>query len=157
MLAGLNRTNVSASAILMRLRRLLQPGFCFALKEGTKYSIFTSSGTQLPPMPQGTNLQTIAQVAEDHGVATLSGRQITWFRLSRFDKFESTSNPRSATELLRSAIQTECGDSAVQIKMFQSINGVAGGSLRKSERKPPNKHLRYYDISLHPNPNMAMS
>ncbi|MFC0533027.1 ImmA/IrrE family metallo-endopeptidase [Phytohabitans kaempferiae] len=161
-LHGLDDTNVSTSAALMRLRRLLQPGFCFSFREGNERRVFTSSGTALPTMQGDFDFRAIAAIAEDHGRTRLAGRMVEWFRLSDFGRFEPSNDPRTATTLLRSAIADHEHDSAGQRSHFLSINGVVGGSLSVERAETPEQALsilrhkfksksQYGAISTHPN------
>ncbi|WP_428963639.1 ImmA/IrrE family metallo-endopeptidase [Micromonospora fluostatini] len=160
-LHGLNIADVSASAALMRLRRMLQPGFCFAIEEYGNVRLFTSPGTSLGEVEAGSEFRGLEAKAYEHGGETVGGRQVNWYRLTDFTSSGVVVDPRSTTALARSAIAAFESDPMEQDSLYRSINGVVGGSLSKERaetvaqalallRHKFSGHPRFGRIATHP-------
>lgn len=134
-LGGLDRADVSASAALVRLKGVLQPGFCFRLREGLSDRLFLSHGTSLPARMAGFDRQLMRNLSEDFGESVVGGRPVEWFRLASFDEFVPAEDSRTATEILRSLVISAESDEQRQAWLHQSINGVVGGMLSTDRAK----------------------
>ncbi len=131
-LTGMDSADVSAWAALIRLRLMLQPGFCFLVPHKGRLHPFLSPGTSLPKGTRsliGWNLRKMERCSIDFGEATLADTRVRWYRLIDMRSAEPVDDPRTTTQLARSAIATYEADPDRAEKMFQSINGVAAGSL----------------------------
>ncbi len=160
-LNGLNQAKVSAAAALMRLRQVLQPGFCFAYLHDGKYQQFWSPGTERPPMPNGFDVRLMERSSKDHGSVNLSGRRVCWFRLQDFESLELVDDSRTTAQILHSAIAACESNTARREQLRQSINGVAGGVLSADRAETPGQALAilrhkfgnkpgYGEITTHP-------
>jgi hypothetical protein len=151
-LDGLDTADVSATAALMRLRGVLQPGFCFAVIENSEVRLFSSPGTSLGEIEEGSELRSLQKVAHEHGHATVGGKQISWYRLTDFTASEPVVDPRSTTTLARSAIAAHEADPAKQESLYRRINGVVGGSLSKERAGSVAQALALLRHKFHSNP-----
>jgi hypothetical protein len=161
-LRALDKADVSASAALMRLRRMLQPGFCFVvLDELGRKKIYSSPGTSLSAVEAGSELRSLRKASYGSGKATVGGRSVRWFRLTDFAEFEPVDDPRSTTSLARSAIAANIANPEDRESFYRSINGVAGGILSKERaetvtqalsilRQKFRNHSQYGAIISHP-------
>lgn len=140
-LIGLNQTKVSAAAALMRLRQMLQPGFCFAYLHDGNYEQFWSPGTERPYMPNGFDVRLMARSSKDHGGVNLSGRHVCWFRLQDFEPLDLVHDSRTTAQLLHSAIAAYESNTVRREQLRQSINGVAGGVLSADRAETPGQAL----------------
>lgn len=128
-----SKLNVSAHAIVMRLSDMLQPGFAFVFSNGQQQLKY-SSGTVIPRgvhKPYGVSVPDLKRAAKDSGSVTVSEKDVHWFRLVDFDEFTPVIDPRTTTEILKSAIASHVDDPEERDSIFRSLNGVAGGSLSK--------------------------
>lgn len=79
LLAGLTLADVSAFAGLLSLRRALQPGFVFQFDAGGgDVRTISTTGTGL------VDSRTLSQTVRDQGRTMVSGRLISWWRLTEF-------------------------------------------------------------------------
>ncbi|WP_157746968.1 ImmA/IrrE family metallo-endopeptidase [Micromonospora rifamycinica] len=140
-LDGLDRTGVSADAAFMRLRDLLQPGFLFTFEVKSDRRFYTSPGTVMPTSSSRLRISSLREASADSGTAYVGGRRVDWFRLTDFAAFEPAPGSQSATELLRSAINSHENDPEFQQKLLLSINGVVGGSLSAERARHPEQAL----------------
>lgn len=139
-----NQLDVSAQAVIMRLREMLQPGFVFIYRINGQQKYVTSSGTVIPKQTRriyGLDLRELAALSEESGSVSVSEREVYWFRLARYENFVPTIDPRTTTEILRTAIAAVVDDADERVKVFASINGVAGGSLSKERAVTPEQAL----------------
>jgi IrrE N-terminal-like domain len=141
LLESLNETEVSADAALMRLRTLLQPGFCFTFMSGGDRRTYTSPGTSLSVPLGNYSLSNMRDKAADFGSVTLSERNVQWFRFAEFERFQPTSDKRHTTAMLRSAIASCESNRSRREKLLLSINGVVGGSLSVDRAVSPAQAL----------------
>lgn len=133
-LAAVDQTGMSTQAGLIRLRASLQPGFAFTYVDHDKTTkVVTSPGTAPLGWHAGHDPEALSRLAFDSGRKTVGGRVVRWFRLTEFSEVMAVADPRSTTQLLRSAIAAGVADASRHNALFQSMNGVAGGSL-SSER-----------------------
>ncbi len=129
-LSAIDETGMSMQAALIRLRASLLPGFAFSYADSDgSEAIISSSGTILPRWRSGLAINTLRESAFDWGRKTIGGKMVRWFRLTDFKDVMAVADPRSTTELLRSAIRHSVDDTSTHLTVFQSMNGVAGGSL----------------------------
>jgi Zn-dependent peptidase ImmA (M78 family) len=128
-LEALEMADVSALAAVMRLSQCLLPGFLFEISEEDSWRTVRSSGTHVPSsVRRGKKL---TDHSHSHGSLNFAGRKIRWYQFSSFQSSAVTSDPRSATDLLRAAIAKETTSSLTADQLFLKINGVVGGMLSR--------------------------
>jgi Zn-dependent peptidase ImmA (M78 family) len=136
-----NALDVSGTALIMRLRAMLQPGFLFHLSGPSGERTLTSSGTVLPVAARRTDsvdLDALAKIARATGSQRVAKDQVTWFRLAEFAEFAAVPDEsRTSTEILREVIAQHVPDESARSATFRSLNGVAGGSLSKVRAQTP--------------------
>jgi hypothetical protein len=131
---GVNRADVSAMAATLRLSRVLQPGFMFLVEDGEDMRRVLSSGTVGTAAFAGGNswdIRKLKRRAYDSGKSQLGGRTVHWFRFFDAPMVDLPDDPRSTTEILRSAIARIESVPAEQNIRLQRVNGVVSGSLSK--------------------------
>lgn len=128
------KLDVSAQALVMRLREMLQPGFAFIYPANGQRECAKSSGAVIPRQitrVYGLSVPELRKLSKDYGMVTVSEREVHWFRLVDYDSLVPVQDARTTTEILRSAISAVISELVEQLGAFASINGVAGGSLSK--------------------------
>jgi hypothetical protein len=123
--------DVSASAALLAINRILPPGHIVALIEpGNVVEMsLASPGTQANRPGQGVVLdrKTIDPFAGDHGSALISGRRVLWWAFDTEAEMPPDDDERTASEVLREIVAAVYPDDERQQQYtLSSINGVAG-------------------------------
>lgn len=155
LLEAVSTAQVSTTASLLALRRGLSAGWAFQLN--SRPDLITSAGTVTPVAGPAE----LTRSAEDHGVYVLQGNNVRWWRLAgRFDIPAEDDDPRSTTELLRSAIRSHESDPARAKWIEQSANGKVGGGTKDDAGRPAGevfasltyrfRYVEYAAMTTHP-------
>jgi hypothetical protein len=127
--------DVSAAAGILALRRVLLPGYAFAVS-GMDHLI-KSSGTYLPD----SNLARLAELALKHGRSIHQGTSIRWFQFAEEQVVRiKTTDPGETREVLRCALKKTRSGQDVEA-LTKSIYGVVGGTLSKLQVSEPEQIL----------------
>jgi uncharacterized protein DUF955 len=130
-ITGLDECDVSAAAALIRLKAILQPGFCFATEDRESIRLFSSPGTSLSAVEEGSQLRSLRRASYESGKGVIGGKVVHWYRLTDFSIEDPVQDDRNTTSLVRAAIAAVESDPDRQISIYRSINGIVGGSLSK--------------------------
>nr|WP_246497651.1 ImmA/IrrE family metallo-endopeptidase [Sphaerisporangium rubeum] len=119
------QADVSASAGILALRRVLLPGYVF-LVPGLDHAV-VSTGTYVPP-----GAEDYSQLAKFSGRHPHQGSLIRWYQLSVTEPLPATLQTSvTTTEMLRRALTAARPEENVSSLMKQ-INGVVGGTLTRT-------------------------
>ncbi|MCD2140414.1 ImmA/IrrE family metallo-endopeptidase [Rhodococcus pyridinivorans] len=135
MLNSVATAQVSATASLLALRRVLPSGWAFQINNQSDPIL--SRGTELGPS-SGLPLRSLLdKEAHGSGRVVLHQQTVRWWRLTEpYGLPDVDSDSRTTTELLRSAIAA-CGyTGSVALRVERSANGKVGGVTRADAGKP---------------------
>lgn len=161
LLVAATQAEISATATLLALRRALPIGWVFQLN--ARKTTFTSIGTSIPngyTSPEELR-RSIGNRAQDSGTVNLHSHTVQWWRLtSPYGLPDEDADPRTTTELLRSAIAQFVLDPAEARRIEQSANGKVGGGTKDDAGKPAAelyaglkfrfKDVPYQEVVSHP-------
>jgi hypothetical protein len=123
---SLDEYELSPAATIMRLSRLLRPGFVFTGSFGDGWNKLSSPGTAVP-----SRTASLPKVALESGTTAIAGKSVRWFRLASEHHVEADQDLRSTTQVLHDAIASTCaGEDAAGL--FHRLNGIVSGALSKT-------------------------
>lgn len=128
LMESLDSYELSPAATLIRVSKLLRPGFTFNGPFGDSWTTMSSPGTKVP------NNEDLAQSAYDSGQFKIGGKPVMWYLTAPNELVKPDADPRTATQILRDAISETCpeGDAAT---LFNSVNGIVSGALSKDRHR----------------------
>lgn len=149
LLRELNEAEVSTSAALRALRRVLLAGYVFSAYAGEL--VIATPGTQIDGLrtePVAVTLDRLERGAHARGEGTLNGHPVKWFRLSAPADLPSrdSSDERTPHQILVDAIALIEADEDERIRLTHVCNGKVGGALREAAGRPAQET---YDSLVH--------
>lgn len=122
---SLDEYELSPAATIMRLSRLLRPGFVFTGTFGEGWDKLLSPGTAAPVWTTS-----LSKHALESGKTEIAGKTIRWFRLASEEHVEPDQDLRSTTQILHDAIRNTCSGED-EAGLFHRLNGIVSGALSK--------------------------
>lgn len=122
--------DVSASAAMLSINRLLRPGHIIVLMQGKVAEMVLASPqttAHLPEEGQEIDARVITPLASDHGAVSFSGRRIKWWAFEETASVTPDTDARTSNEVLAQILDHVFpGDPTSRGHAMASINGVAG-------------------------------
>jgi IrrE N-terminal-like domain len=130
-LSELEGAQLSTTASLVALKRVLMAGWVFQMNN--RASVFASAGTGASG-PYATPQQVREKLdgaAHASGQVNLGGNSVRWWRLFSIETIPAVDDdPRTDTEMIRSAIAAAAPDAVTADKLLPSVNGKVGGGSK---------------------------
>ncbi len=135
LLSELRSAQVSTKASILALRRMLPAGWVFQINGQEPVH---SRGTALPAFAGALTVRrNLDHEASSSGRLDLHGNTVRWWRLTgSYGLPDEDEDPRTTTELLRSAIRAHEPDHHNAVHLERVANGIVGGGTRDDAGKP---------------------
>lgn len=138
LLAAVEIANISATAILMAIRRVLLPGFAFQLNQQATAFVSLGTGIYGGSFRDSSELRKAFDgLAHTSGRLGLAGHKVRWWQVSLRTVIPAEDqDSRTDTELIRAAIANINPDANRAASMLASVNGKVGGGANELAGRP---------------------